>query len=158
MSRELTIRPAVQEDAPAIAAVIRSIGWFAWMKDQDPHTIDARICQHMALCLQDRSHSVYVAESECEIAGYVSVHWNPYLIQAGPEGYVSELFITEARRGEGVGARLLNAVEQEARSRGCSRLLLLNVRQRESYLRGFYRKHGWIEWEDAAVFVYPLEP
>jgi GNAT superfamily N-acetyltransferase len=71
---------------------------------------------------------------------------------------VSELFIAESRRGQGIGARLLDTVAEEARSRGCARLLLLNIRKRESYERGFYRKHGWIEWEDAAVFIYPVEP
>jgi GNAT superfamily N-acetyltransferase len=158
MSAGITIRRAVQGDDAAITILIRSIGWFGWMKDQDPETIEARVSKHLALCLKDDSHSVYLAEVDGAVAGYVSVHWNPYLIHAGPEGYVSELFIAESRRGQGIGARLLDTVAEEARSRGCARLLLLNIRKRESYERGFYRKHGWIEWEDAAVFIYPVEP
>jgi GNAT superfamily N-acetyltransferase len=152
------IRRAIQEDVGSITALVRSIGWFTWMKDQEPEHIEATINQHLGLCLKDDSHSVYVAETETgEIAGFIAVHWNPYLIHYGPEGFISELFVKECERGQGVGARLVNTVTEEAKSRGCARLLLLNARKRESYQRGFYRKHGWIEWEDAAVFIYPLE-
>jgi GNAT superfamily N-acetyltransferase len=155
----VTIRRAVLEDAARITKLVISIGWFQWMKDKGPDEIQARLSEHLALCLKDESHSVYLAENENgAIAGYASVHWNPYLIHSGPEGYVSELFVDGCERGQGVGARLLETMVQEARSRGCARLLLLNVRTRESYERGFYRKHGWIEWEDAAIFVYPVEP
>ena len=74
-----------------------------------------------------------------------------------PEGYVSELFIKEQARGQGIGARLLEAVQAEARNRGCTRLMLLNVRKRESYQRGFYAKHGWEERPEAANFIFRLD-
>jgi hypothetical protein len=31
--------------------------------------------------------------------------------------------------------------------------MLLNMRQRESYARGFYAKHGWEERTQAATFI-----
>ncbi|MCL6477309.1 MAG: GNAT family N-acetyltransferase [Peptococcaceae bacterium] len=84
-----------------------------------------------------------VAENETgEVIGYTAVHWLPYLILAGPEGYVSELFIRRSVRGNGVGRMLLEEVKKQAVLRGCSRLLLLNGRNRESYVRGFYKKLG----------------
>ena len=91
-----------------------------------------------------------------EIAGYCAVHWLPYLILAGPEGYVSELFIQEQFRGQGIGGQLLNAIKAEAQKRGCSRLMLLNIRTRNSYQRQFYPKHGWEERPDAANFILQL--
>jgi GNAT superfamily N-acetyltransferase len=151
------IRPAVHADAPVLTDLVISIGWFQWMKGQQPAVIERQVSHHLALCLQDNSHSVFVAETDqAEIVGYTSVHWNAYLIHPGPEGYVSELFIREAWRDQGLGCSLLETAAEEARSRGCARLLLINVQKRESYLRGFYRKNGWLEWDDAAVFVYPL--
>ena len=87
------------------------------------------------------------------VLGYVAVHWVPYLIHTGPEGYISELFIRESARGQGIGARLLETVEAEAIRRGCTRLMLLNMRQRESYQREFYSKHGWEERPQAANFM-----
>jgi GNAT superfamily N-acetyltransferase len=75
---------------------------------------------------------------------------------AGPEGYVSDLFVTESTRGAGIGTGLLAAVEDMAVSRGCSRLMLVNRKTRESYQRGFYRKLGWEEREEFANFVRHL--
>jgi hypothetical protein len=43
----------------------------------------------------------------------------------------------------------------DAEARGCSRLNLLNGRQRESYRREFYEKNGWRE-RDMASFVFDL--
>ena len=90
------------------------------------------------------------------MVGYAAVHWLPYLLLAGPEGYVSELFVRDSEQGKGVGTKLLEVVKREAEERGCSRLMLLNMRYRESYQRGFYKKLGWQEREDAANFVLQL--
>jgi GNAT superfamily N-acetyltransferase len=74
----------------------------------------------------------------------------------GCEGYISELFLAPTARGGGMGAALLQAAETEARRRGCARLGLLNDRDRESYQRQFYAKHGWTERPTMASFVRPL--
>ena len=37
------------------------------------------------------------------LVAYAAVHWLPYLILRGPEGFVSELFVDQAARGQGVG-------------------------------------------------------
>ena len=62
----------------------------------------------------------------------------------------------EAFRGQAIGGRLLDALKAEAQKRGCCRLMLLNMRKRDSYQRQFYPKHGWEERPDAANFVFPL--
>ncbi|NJR65920.1 MAG: GNAT family N-acetyltransferase [Leptolyngbyaceae cyanobacterium CRU_2_3] len=80
----------------------------------------------------------------------------PLSFLLAPEGYVSELFVHESVRGQGIGTQLLEAVKAEAESRGCSRLLLVNSRSRDSYKRKFYEKQGWQEREDMANFVYRL--
>ncbi len=110
------------------------------------------------MCLADECHSVFVATGPKDnIIGYASVHWLPYLFLPGPEGFVSECFVVESYRGMGVGSRLLEAVKSEARQRGCTRLELVNFKQRESYQRGFYAKQGWEERSLAANFVYMLK-
>ncbi len=112
---------------------------------------------HLALCNADDSRLILVAELPSgEVAGYCAVHWLPYLILTGPEGYVSELFIKEEFRGQGVGSQLLETIKAKARDRGCSRLMLLNMRKRESYKRQFYSKQGWEERSEAANFILPL--
>jgi GNAT superfamily N-acetyltransferase len=106
----------------------------------------------------DGSHSVFVAEEPAgKIIGYGSVHWLPYLFMSGPEGYVSELFVSASARGQGIGRELLKVIESEARVRGCQRLSLTNLRNRESYKRQFYLKAGWQERSEAANFIYVLD-
>lgn len=41
--------------------------------------------------------------------------------------------------------------------RGCSRIWLVNNRDRDSYLRGFYARQGWQEQPQAARFVLPCD-
>ncbi len=151
------IRPAASADVPAIAAILRGLGWFAHVNDEPPARTETRIAEHIRMCLADDSHSVLVAEDpKGVVLGYVAVHWLPYLILPGPEGYVSELFVVESARGAGLGTKLLEVVKDMAIDRGCSRLMLLNRKARESYKRGFYRKLGWEEREEFANFVLHL--
>lgn len=154
---EIHIRKAEIADAPALAGLLRSLDLFAHINTETPQSTEERVHRHLALGLADDSHSILVAELAAgKIAGYCAAHWLPYLILAGPEGYVSELFIQEECRGQGIGAQLLEAIEVEAQKRGCFRLMLLNMRRRESYQRQFYAKHGWEERPDAANFILPL--
>jgi len=153
---EFSIRSANLEDAASIAGLLRALG-FARMQAEQPDETRQKVRAQLERCLADDSHAVLVAESAAgDILGYAAVHWLPYLIHAGPEGYVSELFIDEACRGQGIGSALLDEVTTLARQRGCARLSLLNMRGRESYLRGFYKQHGWEERPDAANFVLLL--
>lgn len=152
------IRPADLDDADALTDLILSLGWFQhYFEGVSPADAQAKITRQLRLTLADDSHTVYVAENSAgEIEGYVSVHWLPYLFMPGPEAYISELFIRETARGQGIGSDLLQQAKAAALERGCSRLSLLNMRARESYQRGFYSKQGWDERPDAANFVLRL--
>jgi GNAT superfamily N-acetyltransferase len=154
MNMEIEICKAEQEDIAGIAEIVRELGWFDQMTAEPPAETRGHITNELKLCQADDSHSVYVARAAGKaVLGYVSVHWLPYLIHTGPDGYISELFIRDSARGQGIGARLLETVEAEGIRRGSRRLMLLNMRQRESYQRGFYAKHGWEERLQAATFV-----
>ncbi len=154
---EIPIRKAVFDDAAGIAKLLQGIGWFEAFSSREFKDSVTRVEGRLRQCLADDSHSIYVAESpHREIAGYGSVHWLPYLFMAGPEGYVSELFVRDDARGQGVGRQLLRIIEVEARARGCQRLSLINLRNRESYQRQFYLKAGWSERSEAANFVYTI--
>ena len=155
---EIQIRKATDQDAPAIAELLRSIGLFAHINAEPPQATLDHVARHLGFCHADNSHSVYVAlDLTGEIVGYCAVHWLPYLMLPGPEGYVSELFLRESSRGLGIGGRLLETVSTEAKKRGCSRLMLLNLRDRESYQRGFYKKQGWQERPEAVNFLLPIK-
>jgi GNAT superfamily N-acetyltransferase len=151
------IRPAKMEDAPGLARLLRGIGYLQAFENETEEASLARIRRHLGLNFADDSHTLLVAaRDDGRMLGFTAVHWLAYLILAAPEGYISELFVEVDARGQGLGGRLLQAVEVEARRRGCGRLSLLNMRERESYLRGFYIKHGWVERPEAANMVYWL--
>ncbi len=148
------IRLATLEDAAELGGFLKALNHFHRLEGQTLEEVQSQVARELRLCLAGGSHSVYLATGPGgEIAGYANVHWLPYLFLPGPEGYVSELFVAEAARGQGIGSALLDAVQDEARRRGCARLSLLNMRGRESYARGFYAKAGWTERDDAANFV-----
>ena len=153
----IQIRKLTTQDAPRIAELLKEIGWFETFKGEAIAVASQRVRLHIEQCLADNSHSTFVAESaDGKIVGYGSVHWLPYLFLQGPEGYVSELFVRESARGQGIGRELLKTIEAEAKTRGCVRLSLINLRNRESYMRQFYVKAGWEERPDAANFIYRI--
>lgn len=154
---QIRIRNAALTDVPRLSSLLRSIGTFSQINSETPEVTLSRVESHLKMCLSDESHLVLIAEDDGQsLKGYVSVHWLPYLFLAGPEGYVSELFVSEDARGNGIGGQLLDSVVQSAKARGSARLMLVNIRDRESYKRGFYSKHGWEERQDAANFVLYL--
>jgi N-acetylglutamate synthase-like GNAT family acetyltransferase len=154
---DIQIRKAKTTDVSAISNLLRSLNLFALINNEEGESTRQRVQKHFDSYTLDDNHLILVAQTASgEITGYCAVHWLPYLILAGPEGYVSELFIKEEFRGQGVGNSLLEAIKIEAQNRGCSRLMLLNIRNRDSYKRQFYSKHGWEERPDAANFVFQL--
>ena len=153
---DVHIRNAVSEDASGIASLIRGLGLFAEIAAEPLNATVARIAAPLEDAESRTHHAVFVAEAGGEIVGFAALHILPYFIRKGAEGYISELFVRASARGGGIGAALLHAATEEARRRGCFRLRLLNVKQRESYQRRFYAKNGWKEWEDAATFLYDL--
>jgi GNAT superfamily N-acetyltransferase len=149
---DISIREANLQDSQAIANILHEVGWYDQFQAVSPEDAQARIAERIARCTQEGTNTIFVAERLDEVVGYVSAHWYPHLAQ-GYDGYVSELFVHPAETGHGIGGRLLAAVDAEARKRGCTRLILMNRRIRESYQRGFYSKHGWHELSDAAFFT-----
>ncbi len=156
-STKITIRPATAGDVGAISTILRELGWFNHINKESPDDTKACIAQHLELYNSDESHTVLVAENQNgEVIGYIAVHWIAYLMLAGSEGYISELFVCESDRGRGVGRKLLEVVNEQAIKRGCTRFMLVNGRNRESYKRGFYQKLGWKERQEVSNFVLLL--
>jgi GNAT superfamily N-acetyltransferase len=152
------IRDATAQDAAAIDAVLRSLGWFDHLDEITSTETRTRLAHVIAeKCLPDGDHTLLVAEAASSIvAGYLFVHWLPNLIFGG-EGYVSELFVLPDARGHGIGTALLDEAKRRGIARGFQRLTLFNGRERESYQRGFYPRHGWIERDDTAMFMFYLD-
>lgn len=151
------IRTAVSSDALGIAHILCDAGLFSDINAEPFERTARRVRRAIDECTADHSHTVYVAVVDgSKVVGYATVHWSPYLFLPAPEGFLGELFVLSQWRGCGVGSALLASVRAEAEQRGCSRLMLINSRDRESYRREYYPKHGWVERPEFANFVLRL--
>ena len=108
---DISIRPATPDDAPHLAALVRALERFDHLREEPLPEAIARIGAALAGAAEGGERSLYVAAGAAgDLLGYVAVHWLPYLILRGPEGFVSELFIAPEARGRGIGSRLLERV------------------------------------------------
>lgn len=150
-----TVRAATLEDAPALAEFLLALNLFKSLENMPLQALMQELERKLEAA-STSSHTILVAADTTGIVGYAAVHWLPSLFQPGPGGYLSELFVSADRRGQGLGTKLLRAVEHEAKQRGCGRLTLINLKNRASYSRGFYTAHGFTEQPNAARFVLKL--
>ncbi len=152
MTRAIRIRPLQQADIDAVMHLHRELGWNPAFK-ADGSTLRQRLA---ALVTEDNA-LLLVAEHDGIVDGYIHGEMVTYLLFAGREMLISEVFVREAMRGRGIGRALIGAIEQEAIQRKCFRVSVLNSRERESYKRGFYPSLGYEERAQTAVYIKRLD-
>ncbi len=156
-NNDIKIRLGRGTDALAVTEILRDLGWFERVNSEPLEILKSRIQKTIEKSLSDDRHIIWVAEeSNGTVVGYLAFHWNPSLKHPGPEGYLSEIFVREDRRGKGVGKKLVDTAVEEGRRQGCYRLTANNRRMRESYARKYFSKSGWQERADSANFVLLL--
>ena len=151
----MNIRPAQLEDARPIAQILLEVELEQGETVGELEPLIKRLETALEQYHHSDSHEAYVLERGGAVLGYLAVQWLLPLFNPQLEGYVSDLFVRASARGTGVGGQLLERIVLEGRARGCRRLTLVNVRDRQSYARAFYPKHGWLE-QDAARFILKL--
>lgn len=89
---------------------------------------------------------VVVAEQNGEIIGFVAgrVRTLPPYFGSATIGAISEVFISEERRGRGIGGRLLAYALEWYQSQGITRIELQVVARNPDGIR-FYKQLGWHE-------------
>jgi predicted N-acetyltransferase YhbS len=149
---KIHLRPLRTTDIEAIMQLHRELGW-----NPAFHADGSTLRSRLTLLTEEENALLLVAEVGGEVVGYVHGETVTYLLFAGREMLVSELFVTEAARGHGVGTALMAAMEAEAVKRRCFRISVLNSRERESYKRGFYPGLGYEERVHTANFTKRLD-
>lgn len=162
---KVKIRPLREGDIDAIMHLHRELGWNPAFR-ADGSTLRGRL----TALFDEESALLLVAEIGGEVVGYIHGEVVTYLLFAGREMLVSELFVHDKARSKGVGSALLSSIEAEAVRRKCFRISVLNSRERESYKRGFYPRLGYeersqvahftkrLDWGDAATPAVPVPP
>jgi len=126
-----TIRDARAEDAGAIAGLLTQLGY-----PSDPDAVEARLDR-----LRVVGDRVVVAQLEAKVVGLAHLQVSPAIERDRPAGKLGALVVDEAHRGHGVGRALVEAVEAEARLRGCE-LLFLTTSERREDAHAFYEEIG----------------
>jgi N-acetylglutamate synthase-like GNAT family acetyltransferase len=137
------IRRARVEDAGELRALVEELGYAGL----DP----AAFAAGLARVLEAEGQSVWVAETEGRVVGFVSVSCRPQLRLGAAVATIDEIVVAEAARGSGVGTELLEQARCEAARGGAVRLELHTQRARTSYARGFYAKNGFVEIDSAVM-------
>ena len=147
----VTLRAAQASDVDGIRRLVGALA------NERGGTSDAEaVAAATEECIGQPGHEIIVAAAEEEVVAYVAVHWIPFPMLGGREGYVSDLIVGADWRGHGLGNRLMKAVEARASEMGCERLMLNNRVAAESFERGFFTKAGFRQRTDFANFVKPL--
>lgn len=128
----LTIRDAGAADAEAIANLLSQLGY-----STDAGLVPARL-ERLAI-VGDR---VVVAEADGEVAGLAHLQVTPTIEHDRPVAKIGALVVEESHRGTGVGRALVDALEVEARGRGCD-VLFLTTAERRDDAHLFYERVGF---------------
>ena len=142
----MDIRHARPGDIPQLLALIRRY----W----DFEGIEGFAALHIELVLKEllagpvARGSIWVAESQGTLAGYLIVVLVMSVEHKGLMGEIDEFFVLPEARARSTGTRLLAAAEAELAQRGCVRLQLQlatgNRRARAFYEgRGFAARSGY---------------
>ena len=129
----LTIRPAVANDAPALAQMLDQLGY-----PTDASEIPGRLER-----MRERpGTTVFVAEQRDKPVGVVTVHLFPALHTSEPVAWLTALVVDETVRGSGVGSALVERAEEWASRHGAKRLALTShLRRKEAH--EFYKRRDY---------------
>lgn len=91
--------------------------------------------------VHDRDADVLLAVEDERVVGLASVYADILSIRFGPRCWLQDLVVASTHRGEGIGAKLIEAATEWARERGCTHLELSSGEGRKDAHR-FYRARG----------------
>jgi GNAT superfamily N-acetyltransferase len=127
------IRDARRSDAAAIAGLLSELGYPA-------HA--AQVERRLERIADDPSSRLFVAESNGDIAGLGGLQVLPLIEHDGLGCMLTAMVVGAEHRRQGIGTEIVGAVEREARSRGCSRLVLSSA-DRRADAHAFYESLGF---------------
>lgn len=140
------IRPMTTRDAAAVAELTRQLGYEVTAEE---------IVDRYDKLVSTPGSVALVAENDGRIVGWVQaldrvlLQWNRVLEIGG-------LVVDQSRRGEGIGALLVDAVAQWARQNGHTTLFVRSNVVREG-AHDFYPALGFTHWKTSHTYVMELE-
>jgi GNAT superfamily N-acetyltransferase len=139
---QVTIRPIdFARDEPALRA---------FLVERDQMRLD-----HSRQAVKDGDCFIFVAEADGKAIGWAQAHtkfredqdWDPpdddtVRFQSNDNAYLENIEVTAGWRGKGVGPRLLEAVQDEAKKRG-KKHLWLHTSENNQMAHKLFDREGW---------------
>jgi ribosomal protein S18 acetylase RimI-like enzyme len=135
MAAPVEVRPVRETDAAALVPLFRAFFAEHFGEDLTAETVSRRLRR------VSRAETFLVAASGGRIVGFTSLRVVPS-IDPTPHAEVTDLFVAEDARRQGIGTALLRQCEAIARSRGAASLVLLTGRENRE-AKAFYRALGY---------------
>ena len=142
LPKGVMVRRARPGDAAAVLQLVHQLGY-----EPDERSYDETFAQ----VVRHPEAAVFVATEGLRIVGYLALSHKPQARLGGRLACIDEMAVEATRRGTGIGSALLDAALDYARSIGCQRVELHTRRSRESFQRGFYAGHGFVEADSAVM-------
>ena len=93
---------------------------------------------------ESKADRVVVAEADGQVVGLAALHESLSVEYDEPAAKLSAIVVDEHHRRRGIGEALVEAMEAEARRRGCC-LIFLTTAERRADAHAFYRRLGFEE-------------
>jgi GNAT superfamily N-acetyltransferase len=133
--KQVIIREVVSSDAAVLIKLIEQLGYSITLSE---------LQANIELCLNDKHYSIFVAEVQDEICGFIGVVIARWLHRDGAWAKVLALVVDEEQRGAKIGSELLNFAENYAKTQGCDKIELTSgLHRRQSGAHKFYLSHGY---------------
>ena len=131
----LVVREGAAADAPAVVTLLGELGY--------PSTAAEFELRFEAYSGVGGAH-LLVAQEDGEIVGLAAMQVMPLVHRDLPVARITAMVVRSDRRGEGLGRRLEEELEEVARREGCGRIDLTS-RHRRKEAHAFYRALGFEE-------------
>lgn len=133
---KIVVRPATVVDVDQLCGLLALL--FAQEADFEPDA--AKQTRGLRLILeQPEVGRLYCAAEEDSVVGMVSILFTVSTAEGGRAAWMEDLIVHPDRRGQGIGARLLEEAISGARAAGCSRITLLTDAGNEKAHRAYGR-------------------
>lgn len=142
---DVFIRLATWDDRAEILMLITTMG------GHDDVALHADPLRELGAILRDSNARTFVAESEGRVVGVANVQARSSLTQDARVATLSGVAVAEPLRGAGIGTALVAAIEDAARTLGCSRIALRSAAVR-TRAHAFYRSRGYAEGRPSKNF------
>ncbi len=141
MTDIVTIRPAQVEDIEALVALLKDL----FVIENDFNVDEAKQRKGLELMLANpRQRCVLVAQLQTQVVGMCTLQTLVSTAEGGYVGLLEDLIVNKAYRGQGIGQKLIAAIEAWAQNNGLLRLQLLADQSNQPAL-DFYQKSGWLQ-------------